>query len=94
MNKFVYDTLTSKGVWSQKRVMIYASFISAFIYAFIPLFKDGFDVKEFVFIGFLGIGGFTIFRTQKKNENEPSGDTYEEETNIKTTIANSNKEEL
>lgn len=66
--------------------MIYASFISACTYAFMPLFKDGFDVKEFVFLGFLGIGGFTIFRNQMRNQNEPTGDSYQEETVTKTNL--------
>ena len=36
--------------------------------------KDGFDVKEFVFIGFLTAGGFSLFRTQKQNENTSSNE--------------------
>jgi len=36
---------------------------------FMPLVDNKFEVKEFVFLGFLGVGGFSLFRTQKTNEN-------------------------
>jgi hypothetical protein len=49
--------------------MTFSSFFIATIYAFLPLFNSKFDVKEFVFLGFLGAGGFSLFRTQKINEN-------------------------
>jgi hypothetical protein len=67
--KILKDTLTSNGKWSQKRLMTFSSFFIASIYAFMPLVDDKFDVKEFVFLGFLGAGGFSLFRTQKKNDN-------------------------
>jgi len=67
--KIIKETLQNKGKWSQKRLMTFSSFFVATIYAFLPLFKDGFDVKEFVFIGFLSVGGFSLYRTQKPNEN-------------------------
>ncbi len=54
--------------YSQRRIMTFTSFWIATIYAFLPLFTD-FEVKEFVFIGFLGAGGFSLYRTQKNNEN-------------------------
>ena len=41
-----------------------------------PLFVTTFDVKEFVFIGFIGAGSWSLYRTQKKNEN-----TIEENNN-------------
>jgi hypothetical protein len=67
--KLLTDTLKSNGKWSQKRLMTFSSFFIASIYAFMPLVDDKFDVKEFVFLGFLGAGGFSLFRTQKKNDN-------------------------
>jgi hypothetical protein len=67
--KILTDTLISNGKWSQKRLMTFSSFFVATIYAFMPMFNNKFDVKEFVFLGFLGAGGFSLFRTQKQNEN-------------------------
>jgi hypothetical protein len=67
--KILKDTLISNGKWSQKRLMTFSSFFIASIYAFMPLVDNKFDVKEFVFLGFLGAGGFSLFRTQKKNDN-------------------------
>lgn len=51
--------------------MAFTSFWVATIYAFIPAFVIGFDVKEFVFLGFIGGGAYAIFRAQKPNENDP-----------------------
>jgi hypothetical protein len=67
--KLLTDTLKCNGKWSQKRLMTFSSFFIATIYVFIPLVNIKFDVKEFVFLGFLGAGGFSLFRTQKQNEN-------------------------
>ena len=67
--KLIDDTAKVNGKYSQKRVMTYLSFFSAFFYAIIPIFIITFDVKEFVVLGFLGAGGFSMFRTQKVNEN-------------------------
>jgi hypothetical protein len=67
--KLLTDTLKSNGKWSQKRLMTFSSFFIASTYAFMPLVDNKFDVKEFVFLGFLGAGGFSLFRTQKQNEN-------------------------
>jgi hypothetical protein len=67
--KILKDTLTVSGKWSQKRLMTFSSFFVATIYAFMPMIDSKFDVKEFVFLGFLGAGGFSLFRTQKTNEN-------------------------
>lgn len=67
--KILFDTLTVNGKWSQKRLMTFSSFFVATVYAFLPLIDTTFDVKEFVFLGFLGAGGFSLFRTQKTNEN-------------------------
>lgn len=71
MNKILEDTLKINGRWSQKRIMAFSSFWVATIYAFIPAFVIGFDVKEFVFLGFIGGGAYAIFRAQKPNENNP-----------------------
>ena len=49
----INDTLRPKGRFEQKRVMTLSSFLSALMYGFMPLFKNGFEVKEFVFLGFL-----------------------------------------
>lgn len=67
--RILTETLKSNGKWSQKRLMTFSSFFIASIYAFLPMFNNKFDVKEFVFLGFLGAGGFSLFRTQKQNEN-------------------------
>jgi hypothetical protein len=67
--KILKDTLISNGKWSQKRLMTFSSFLIATIYAFMPMFNNKFEVKEFVFLGFLTAGGFSLFRTQKQNEN-------------------------
>jgi hypothetical protein len=67
--KILKDTLTVNDKWSQKRIMTFTSFWIATFYAFMPIFVKGFDVKEFVFIGFIGAGGWSLLRTQKANEN-------------------------
>ena len=67
--KILVDTLMNKGKFSQKRIMTFSSFFVATIYAFLPTFIKDFDVKEFVFIGFMASGGFSLYRTQKTNEN-------------------------
>ena len=70
--KVLKDTLTVNGKWSQKRIMTFSSFWVATVYAFLPAFMD-FDVKEFVFLGFVGAGGWSLLRTQKVNENISDG---------------------
>lgn len=67
--KLLIDTLTVNGRWSQKRLLTFSSFFIATFYAFMPLVDSKFDVKEFVFLGFLGAGGFSLFRGQKDNNN-------------------------
>jgi hypothetical protein len=67
--KIIRDTLKNGDTWSQKRLMTFSSFFIATIYAFVPVWIPDFEVKEFVFIGFLGAGGWSLFRTQKPNEN-------------------------
>jgi hypothetical protein len=70
--KVLKDTLTVNGKWSQKRIMTFTSFWVATVYAFLPAFID-FEVKEFVFLGFVGAGGWSLLRTQKVNENISDG---------------------
>lgn len=67
--KIIRDTIQVNGKWSQKRLMTFCSFFSALFYAFTPIVYPTFDVKEFVFLGFLAVGGFSIYRQQKRNEN-------------------------
>jgi len=69
--KILTDTLTVNGKYSQKRIMTFSSFFVATIYAFLPTIILNFDVKEFVFLGFIGAGGWSLLRTQKQNENIP-----------------------
>lgn len=69
MYKILDDTLKINGRWSQKRIMAFSSFWVAVVYAFVPIFVESFDVKEFVFLGFIGGGAYAIFRAQKPNEN-------------------------
>jgi hypothetical protein len=73
--KIIKDTIQVNGKYSQKRLMTFCSFFSAFFYAFTPLIYPKFDVKEFVFLGFLAVGGFSIYRQQKRNENIITNDT-------------------
>lgn len=67
--KILIDTMQVNGKWSQKRVMVFSSFFVATIYAFMPCAIPLFDVKEFVFLGFIGAGGYGLYRLQKRNEN-------------------------
>jgi len=73
--KILKDTLIVNGKWSQKRIMIFSSFWVATIYAFLPAFIPNFDVKEFVFLGFIGGGAYAVYRVQKTNENIITNDT-------------------
>lgn len=75
MKKLIFDTITNSGIYSQKRIMTFASFLIATIYAFLPLVSGNFDVKEFVFLGFIGAGGFSLYRTQKVNDNTGTNST-------------------
>lgn len=73
--KLIKDTLTVNGKWSQKRVQTFTCFWTSVLYAFTPLYAPDFEVKEFVFLGFMAAGGWSLFRTQKQNENIVSNDT-------------------
>ena len=66
--KLLNDTIKVNGKYSQKRVTTAISLFSAIIYAFLPIYFINFEVKEFIFLGFLGAGGFSLYRTQKTNE--------------------------
>lgn len=69
--KIIDDTLKTNGKWSQKRLLTFSSFFIAVIYGFTPIVMRDFEIHEFVFLGFLGAGGFSLFRTQKAEENIP-----------------------
>lgn len=69
MIQLINDTLKVNCKWSQKRLLTFSSFWVAVVYAYIPVFIPTFVVNEFVFMGFLGAGGWSLLRTQKKNEN-------------------------
>ena len=69
MMKIINDTLKQNGKYSIHRLGVFSSFWVAVIYAFTPLAFPTFEVKEFVFIGFIGGGGWALFRAKKKNEN-------------------------
>jgi len=75
VKKIFIDTLTVNGKHSIKRWLTLSSFVVATIYAFIPIIFKEFQVQEFIFAGFLAIGGFSIFRTQKLNENLTASQT-------------------
>ena len=72
--KILKDTLKVNNKWSQKRLLTFSSFFIATIYAFLPTVYNTFEVKEFVFLGFLGAGGFSLYRTQKTNDNNLKDD--------------------
>ncbi len=59
------DTMKPKGKYEQKRVMTFSGFFAGVIYAFIPIFIPEFDVKDFVFIAFLGLAGGSSFLSLK-----------------------------
>lgn len=65
----INDTLKVNGKWSQKRVLTFSAFWVAVLYAFIPLAFPKFPVNDIIFTGFIGFGGWSVLRTQKKNEN-------------------------
>lgn len=67
--KIINDTLKTNGKWSQKRLLTFSSFYIAVIYAFTPIIISDFEIYEFVFLGLLGVGGFSLFRIQKSENN-------------------------
>jgi hypothetical protein len=56
--KIIDETLKNPktGEWSRKNITSMASFVSAIVYAFVGLFFN-YEVKEFIFIGFLSLTG-------------------------------------
>jgi len=75
--KILKDTLIVSGKYSQKRIMTFSSFFVSLIYAFSPIFFHEFVIHEFVFLGFLASGGFSLYRTQKTNENLNTNENIE-----------------
>lgn len=67
--KMFKDTLMPKGRFEIHRVGTFSAFWVAVVYAFIPALLQKFEVKEFVFIGFITGGGWSLYRAKKKNEN-------------------------
>jgi len=78
--KILSDTLTVNGKYSAKRLQTFSAFWIAVVYAFSPIIIHIitsifnlepfiFEVKEFVFVGFIAGGGWSLYRTQKQNEN-------------------------
>jgi len=53
MEKFISDLLKTNNKWSFKRVTALYVLNIAIGYAFLPIFIKTFDVKEFVFWGFI-----------------------------------------
>jgi len=68
------DTLKPKGKYEQRRIAAITAFWAAVIYAFTPAFVKDFEVKEFVFWGFITFAGASIgmrvLNKKEKNEDE------------------------
>jgi hypothetical protein len=77
------DTMKPKGKYEQKRVMTFSGFFFGVIYAFLPIFLPEFDVKDFVFIAFLGLAGGSSFLSLK-DKASPCGDQNNFISNINT----------
>jgi len=72
------DTMKPKGKYEQKRIMIFSGFFSGLAYAFTPIFFPAFDVKDFVFISFMGLAGGVSFLSLKDKiaSNQFENNTY------------------
>jgi len=68
-SKIFNETLKENGKFSIHRLGTFSAFWVAVVYAFIPALLPKFEVKEFVFIGFISGGGWSLYRAKKKNEN-------------------------
>jgi hypothetical protein len=68
LKDLINDTLRPKGKFEHKRIQSVSSFYGALIYAFLPSFIPTFEVKEFVFIGFLAVGGYSVYNIRKEKE--------------------------
>lgn len=70
MKKIIEETLKTGGKWSLKRIAGISGFYAGVSYAFTPIFVNSFEVKEFVFIGFMSFGataiGLTVYNKIKK----------------------------
>lgn len=58
--KLLNDLFQTNGKWSFKRVTAFYVLQFSIAYAFLPIFIKNFDVKEFVFWGFLTYSGSMI----------------------------------
>lgn len=83
MKKIIKDLLVTRGKWSFKRVTGIFTLLISILYAFIPSLLIVFEVKEFVFLGFLSYSatmmGMTLW--QKKNVDQENNKTKEEHEN-------------
>ena len=64
----INDTLRPKGKFEHKRIQSVSSFYGALMYAFLPAIIPTFEVKEFVFLGFLAVGGYSVYNIRKEKE--------------------------
>lgn len=60
MKKVLEDILKEHGKWSFKRTTALYVLNVAILYAFLPIYMLNFDVKEFVFWGFITYSGTMI----------------------------------
>lgn len=74
MKKFLEIILKENGEWSFKRTTALYILHIAIIYAFLPMLMVGFDVKEFVFWGFITYSGTMIGLGLKQKLAETSAD--------------------
>jgi hypothetical protein len=76
MKQIIIDILKPNGKWSFKRMTALYILNMAIIYAFLPIVKSNFDVKEFVFVSLLGYSATMVGVTAweklkvKKDNNE------------------------
>jgi hypothetical protein len=75
MKKFLEDILKERGKWSFKRTTALYLLNIAILYAFLPLWMLNFDVKEFVFWGFITYSGTMVGMTLKQKLSEKPTDT-------------------
>jgi hypothetical protein len=70
------DTMKPKGKYEQKRIMVFSGFFSGLIYAFTPIFFPAFEVKDFVFISFMGLAGGVSFLSLKDKQRVDNLNNY------------------
>jgi hypothetical protein len=83
------DTMKPKGKYEQKRVMVFSGFFSGLAYAFVPILYPNFEVKDFVFISFMGLAGGVSFLSLK---DKLASTQYNEQNNI--NINSNNEKEI